>query len=114
MKKRTRPREPRQRRVRRAPTFTAPLPKTTIRSGVVLLAAGSGNRMGGKKPKQFLLLDGEPLFLSSLRAFLKRPSVREVVVVCRREDRSFVKRWVNRLSSRRSISTADGGTYRGE
>lgn len=53
----------------------APLPPV----GVVVVAAGSGSRLG--RPKQFLPLSGRPMVHWSVDAFLKLPEVREVVVV---------------------------------
>ena len=47
--------------------------------GVVVPAAGSGQRMGGL-PKPFLELSGEPILMRALRPFLAHPGVREVVV----------------------------------
>jgi 2-C-methyl-D-erythritol 4-phosphate cytidylyltransferase len=83
-------------------------------TGVVLLAAGAGRRVGGKKPKQFLLLDGEPLFLKSLRTFLKCSSVNEIVVVCLPGRETAVKRWISRCKTRVKIHLIEGGRYRGE
>ena len=59
----------------------------------IVLAAGSGTRIGGEVPKQFLSLHGEPLLASSLRVFEKSPYVEEIILVtsapyvdyCRRE-----------------------------
>jgi 2-C-methyl-D-erythritol 4-phosphate cytidylyltransferase len=47
--------------------------------GVVVPAAGSGQRMGGMA-KPFLELGGEPVLMRALRPFLDHPAVREVVV----------------------------------
>ena len=47
--------------------------------GVVVPAAGSGQRMGGMA-KPFLELCGEPILMRALRPFLDHPGVREVVV----------------------------------
>ena len=33
----------------------------TIHTGVVIVAGGTGSRMGGNLPKQFMLLDGQPI-----------------------------------------------------
>jgi 2-C-methyl-D-erythritol 4-phosphate cytidylyltransferase len=38
-------------------------------TGVILLAAGRGERMGGERPKAFLDLAGQPLLYRSARAF---------------------------------------------
>ncbi|MCL1939650.1 MAG: 2-C-methyl-D-erythritol 4-phosphate cytidylyltransferase [Desulfovibrionaceae bacterium] len=50
----------------------------------ILLAAGSGSRLAGHGrglPKQFLLLDGEPLFWHSALTFSRLPSLRGIVFV---------------------------------
>lgn len=49
--------------------------------GIVLVAAGQGQRMGSVIPKQFLPLRGMPLYLWSLHYFQALPAVREIVVV---------------------------------
>lgn len=36
---------------------------------VLILAGGTGSRMGSKIPKQFLELNGEPILLHSLKRF---------------------------------------------
>ena len=51
----------------------------------VILAAGSGTRMGGDVTKQWLKLEGEPLFVHSLRAFDSCRSVKEIIL-CVKED----------------------------
>ena len=47
----------------------------------VIVAAGFGFRFGGEIPKQFLLLDGEPILRRSVRAFLSHPLIDRVCVV---------------------------------
>ncbi|QJT08266.1 2-C-methyl-D-erythritol 4-phosphate cytidylyltransferase [Oceanidesulfovibrio marinus] len=47
----------------------------------VILAAGSGTRMGGDRPKQFLTLDGAPLFWRSAETFSHIPDLAGIVFV---------------------------------
>ena len=47
--------------------------------GLVVPAAGSGQRMGGLA-KPFLELCGEPVLMRALRPFLDHPAVQEVIV----------------------------------
>jgi 2-C-methyl-D-erythritol 4-phosphate cytidylyltransferase len=49
--------------------------------GVVIPAAGQGKRMGTKESKQFLLFQGEPVLLHTLRIFETHPDVDKIVVV---------------------------------
>ncbi len=48
-------------------------------SSVVIVAGGSGTRMG--RPKQLLPLGGKPVLVHTVEAFKKVPSVRQIVVV---------------------------------
>ena len=43
--------------------------------GIVLAAGGRGLRMGGALPKQFIAIDGTPIYLHALRPFLEHPEV---------------------------------------
>lgn len=47
----------------------------------IVLAAGSGKRMGTDVPKQFLIYRGEPLIVCSLRAFENSPKIDEIILV---------------------------------
>ncbi len=49
--------------------------------GVVIVAGGSGSRMGGGELKQFRWVSGKPALLHSVQAFMARPDVAIVVVV---------------------------------
>jgi 2-C-methyl-D-erythritol 4-phosphate cytidylyltransferase/2-C-methyl-D-erythritol 2,4-cyclodiphosphate synthase len=49
--------------------------------GVIIPAAGFGNRMGTDIPKQFLELAGVPILVRTIRVFLKHPSISSVVIV---------------------------------
>jgi 2-C-methyl-D-erythritol 4-phosphate cytidylyltransferase len=82
-------------------------------TGVVLLAAGSGHRFGGRTPKQFLPLKGEPLFVKSLRVFGSVPSVKEIVLVAPPGRARQLTRRVPRLPGRIALSVVDGGSFRG-
>lgn len=49
---------------------------------VILLAGGSGLRMGEEIPKQYLLLNGKPIARYSFDVFLAVPEITEITVVC--------------------------------
>jgi 2-C-methyl-D-erythritol 4-phosphate cytidylyltransferase len=55
--------------------------KATRDVGVVIVAGGSGTRVGGKELKQFRWLAGKPMLLHSLQTFMARPDVISVVCV---------------------------------
>ncbi|TGE05463.1 2-C-methyl-D-erythritol 4-phosphate cytidylyltransferase [Hymenobacter fodinae] len=61
---------------------TSPLTPSTSPRFAILVAGGSGTRMGAGRPKQFLELLGEPVLLHTLRRFTEAAlRVQECVVV---------------------------------
>ena len=48
----------------------------------IVLAAGSGRRMGTKVHKQYLLLGGRPVLYYSLKAFQDSEVIDEIILVC--------------------------------
>ena len=48
----------------------------------VLIAGGSGERMGQEIPKQFLTVNEKPVIIYTLEAFQKHPAIDEIAVVC--------------------------------
>lgn len=59
------------------------------RVAVVLLAGGSGKRMGANQPKQFLELRGEPVLAHSLRLLLAVRQLEKLVLVIAEEFASL-------------------------
>ena len=51
-----------------------------MKTAVIIVAAGSGRRMGSSRPKVFLPLAGRPVLARSVDAFLRHPRVTQVVV----------------------------------
>jgi 2-C-methyl-D-erythritol 4-phosphate cytidylyltransferase len=84
-----------------------------MRSAVVLLAAGSGRRVAGKTAKQFLPVNGEPLFMKSVRVFAAHPSVKEVVIVCQSRHHRRVLSALRRIKFSGEWKVVEGGDYRG-
>lgn len=53
----------------------------TGKAAAVIVAAGLGRRFKGRIPKQFMPLNGRPMFLWSVLAFLEAPGIRQIVLV---------------------------------
>ncbi len=85
-------------------------PASPVRAGVAVPAAGSGQRMGGRR-KQFLELAGEPVLLRSLRPFLDHGSVVAVVVALPPEDVPSPPEW---LVADERVRVVAGGATRGD
>lgn len=52
-----------------------------IMNTAIIVAAGSGTRFGGEKPKQFLEIGGKPLLIHTLEKFEQCPQINEIVLV---------------------------------
>ena len=65
-----------------------------MRACAIIPAAGQGRRFGS--PKQFLMLEGKPLFLYALEAFETSPLIEEISLVVPEGEEAFVQEMVNR------------------
>lgn len=52
----------------------------------IIVGAGQSRRMGGDTSKQFILIDGVPVIVRTLKAFEIAERIREVVIAARQED----------------------------
>ena len=90
-----------------------------MRVAVILPAAGLGIRMGrlaaektGTSRKQFMLLDGSPILLHTIRKFVACPAVADIVVALRREDLDWVGELLRREGLGGLVRLAPGGDTR--
>lgn len=56
----------------------------------IVLSAGKGTRMNSQVPKQYLMLEEQPILCYSLRAF-QQSMVEEIILVCGEEDLSYCR-----------------------
>ena len=81
------------------------------RVGVIIVAGGSGSRMGGTLPKQFMLVGGQPILARTINAFRKALPTSRIVVVLPQE---YIEFWKN-FSARFDVakhSVVEGGEER--
>lgn len=64
--------------------------KQTGFSSTVIVAGGSGSRMG--RPKQMLPLGAKPVLVRTVEAFLQTPEIKEIVVVTPPENRAELQK----------------------
>lgn len=88
---------------------TGSSPEAGPRAAAVVLAAGSGRRMGGTRRKQYLELRGEPVLLWALRPFLEHPRIVATLVVLPLEDVDTPPSWLRELPVRRVAGGAERG-----
>jgi 2-C-methyl-D-erythritol 4-phosphate cytidylyltransferase len=90
-----------------------------MRIAVIVPAAGLGTRMGrgsaeraGTSRKQFMLLEGSPIMLHTVRKFAASPRVHEIVVAVRSEDLEWVRDMLAREFSPGRVRVVEGGNSR--
>ena len=81
--------------------------------GVVIVAAGSGSRVGGSELKQFRWVAGKPMLLHSVQRFQARPDVAMVVCVLPRSHAGDPPPWLFQSDLDRLL-VCTGGRERGE
>lgn len=81
-------------------------------AAIVLLAAGSGRRVGADRNKVLLPLGGVPVLAHSLRTALQVAEVRRIIVVIRPEDRDDVTAALVPHLGGTDIWLVDGGAER--
>jgi len=86
---------------------------------VILPAAGLGTRMGkgaaektGTSRKQFMLLEGSPILMHTVRKFTASPRIHEVVVAVRAEDVEWVGGMLSRGFPGCRVRAVEGGNSR--
>jgi 2-C-methyl-D-erythritol 4-phosphate cytidylyltransferase len=82
-----------------------------MKVSVILPAAGLGTRMGERK--QFLLLDGAPILVHTLRKFAASALVDEIVIATRRENLEQVSAMAEQVGGK-PIRVVEGGETRQE
>ncbi|MGN6250396.1 MAG: IspD/TarI family cytidylyltransferase [Marmoricola sp.] len=82
------------------------------RSAVVVLAGGSGRRVGAAANKVLLPLAGTPVLARSVRAVLDVAGVHRVVLVVRGEDREAVAEAVAPVLGSHDLWVVEGGAER--
>ncbi len=89
-----------------------------MQAAVILPAAGMGTRMGraaaektGTSRKQFMLLEGSPILVHTVRKFASIERVNQIVIAVRGEDMEWVAEMVAGVAPER-VSVVEGGNSR--
>ncbi|HEV2350330.1 MAG TPA: 2-C-methyl-D-erythritol 4-phosphate cytidylyltransferase [Terriglobia bacterium] len=80
----------------------------------IIPAAGVGIRMGGGTPKQFLSLEGVPIFVHTLRKFVAADPIDEIFLALRAEDMNRVTGDIDREHFSKPVRLVAGGPTRQE
>jgi len=80
----------------------------------IIPAAGLGVRMGTDTPKQFLSLEGVPIFIYTLRKFAACGAIDDILLALRDEDRERVQGDIDREGFGKPVRLVTGGATRQE
>ncbi len=90
-----------------------------MKVSVIIPAAGLGTRMGRSAPekegisrKQFMLLNGSPILIHTIRKFVSSPLVTEIIVALRAEDISWAEELFHSHGLGNTVRTVEGGESR--
>lgn len=64
----------------------------------VIIAGGSGNRMGQDIPKQFMHVDGCPIIIHTMQCFQRHPDIDAISVVCLKGWDTVLQAYANQFS----------------
>ncbi len=87
---------------------------TDMQVFAILPAAGLGTRMAGPQPKQFLILDGLPILIHSLRAFASVARVTAIYVAVRKPEMERVQAQIAEYGFAGRVRVVEGGDSRQE
>jgi 2-C-methyl-D-erythritol 4-phosphate cytidylyltransferase len=101
-----------------------------MKTAAIIPAAGLGTRMGrgaagsseakgvpertGTSRKQFMLLEGVPILVHTLRKFLASPAIHQIVVALRPEDLDWFREQLAREHPSKPVDLVAGGEHRQE
>jgi 2-C-methyl-D-erythritol 4-phosphate cytidylyltransferase len=92
---------------------------TSMKVSVIIPAAGLGTRMGRSAPekegtsrKQFMLLNGSPILIHTIRKFVTVSSISEIVVALRADDLDWADELFKSQGLSGSVRTVEGGESR--
>ena len=64
----------------------------------LIIAGGSGNRMGQDIPKQFMYLENRPIIIHTMEAFQQHPDIDGIAVVCLEGWETVLQSYANQFN----------------
>ena len=79
----------------------------------LIIAGGSGNRMGQDIPKQFMHVDGAPIIIHTMQCFQQHPDIGMIAVVCLKGWETVLQSYANQFK-RATAGTDEPMTFKAE
>ena len=81
-------------------------------SYLIMMMGGSGTRLGADRPKQYIEVEGKPVFGYIIEAYDKTSCIDEMVIVSNKDWLDYVEEWVGRLGIKKRVTITEGGETR--
>lgn len=78
----------------------------------IILAGGTGTRLGTDIPKQYIIVKDEPVFMYCLRTFQVHRQIDKIVIVAAHEWQNFILEWIQKKQIDKFASFAIPGESR--
>ena len=75
----------------------------------IIIAGGSGKRMGQDIPKQFLNINDKPVIVYTMEAFQKHPNIDAIIVVCIKGWEEILKAYAKQFNITKLVDVVEGG-----
>lgn len=76
---------------------------------LIIPAAGQGKRMGAGKNKLFLLINGVPIIVHTLRAFEKDKACKRIIMAINEEERPYFEELMQKYPVEKQVQFIQGG-----
>jgi 2-C-methyl-D-erythritol 4-phosphate cytidylyltransferase len=80
----------------------------------IIVAAGSGQRFGGKTPKQFIEIAGRPLVIHTLGSFENCPEIQQIILVLPAAETAKFLQIAGKYNLKKLAKVVAGGKTRAE
>ena len=81
---------------------------------LLLMMGGSGTRLGADRPKQYIEIDGIPIFFYILRSYNQLDCIDEIIIVSNEMWIDYVQKWVDSLELKKQRFNNKFVLYEGE
>lgn len=85
-----------------------------MKNHLLLMMGGSGTRLGADRPKQYIEVEGMPIFAYILKKYDTLACIDDIVIVSHEAWFDYVEEWKNKLNLEKDVRIVAGGTNRSQ
>lgn len=85
-----------------------------MKNHLLLMMGGSGTRLGADRPKQYIEVEGMPIFAYILKKYDTLENIDSIIIVSHQAWFDYVEEWIKKLELTKEIRVVSGGNNRSE